>query len=91
MAEASNSENVLTQRQRIAELARQSSQMGFTSLNHLLDLPLLYESFGFRPGRSAHQALAALWQQTMGIRGGWILEVDIRKFFDNLDHTHLRR
>lgn len=26
----------------------------------------------------------------MGIRGGWILEVDIRKFFDNLDHAHLR-
>jgi len=182
MAEASNSGTVFTRRQRIAELARQSPQMGFTSLNHLLDLPLLHEayqrtrkdgatgvdgqtasdyekdlgsnlqslldraksgtyqappvrrvhipkgpgstetrpigiptfedkvlqravvlileaiyeqdfrncSFGFRPGRSAHQALGELWQQTMGIRGGWILEVDIRKFFDNLDHAHLR-
>ncbi len=47
-------------------------------------------SYGFRPGRSAHQALDALWQQTMGMRGGWIVEVDIRKFFDALDHAHLR-
>jgi group II intron reverse transcriptase/maturase len=47
-------------------------------------------SYGFRPGRSAHQALEALWQQTMRTDGGWILEVDIQKFFDNLDHAHLR-
>jgi RNA-directed DNA polymerase len=47
-------------------------------------------SYGYRPGRSAHQALDALWQQTMGIDGGWVLEVDIRKFFDSLDHAHLR-
>ena len=47
-------------------------------------------SYGFRPGRSAHQALDAVWRQTMGINGGWILEVDIRKFFDTLDHAHLR-
>jgi RNA-directed DNA polymerase len=47
-------------------------------------------SYGFRPGRSAHQALDALWQQTMKTGGGWMLEVDIRKFFDTLDHAHLR-
>jgi RNA-directed DNA polymerase len=47
-------------------------------------------SYGFRPGRSAHQALDTLWQQTMGMRGGWVVEVDIRKFFDTLDHAHLR-
>ncbi len=47
-------------------------------------------SYGFRPGRSAHQALETLWKQTMNNGGGWILEVDIRKFFDTLDHTHLR-
>jgi group II intron reverse transcriptase/maturase len=47
-------------------------------------------SYGFRPARSAHQALDALWQQTMQMGGGWILEVDIRKFFDKLDHAHLR-
>lgn len=47
-------------------------------------------SYGFRPGRSAHQALEALWRQTMGMGGCWIIEVDIRKFFDTLDHAHLR-
>ena len=40
-------------------------------------------SYGFRPGRSAHRALESLWKQTMSIEGGWILEVDIRKFFDH--------
>jgi RNA-directed DNA polymerase len=48
-------------------------------------------SYGFRPGRSAHQALARLWEQTMDCQGGWILDVDVRKFFDNLDHGHLRK
>jgi group II intron reverse transcriptase/maturase len=47
-------------------------------------------SYGFRTSRSAHQALAALWQQAMRTGGGWILEADIRKFFDTLDHAHLR-
>jgi len=47
-------------------------------------------SYGFRPGRSAHQALEVLWHQAMDIRGGWILEVDIEKFFDTLDHARLR-
>jgi group II intron reverse transcriptase/maturase len=47
-------------------------------------------SYGFRPGRSAHDALEDLWKQTMDSGGGWILEVDIRKFFDTLDHAHLR-
>lgn len=47
-------------------------------------------SFGFRPGRSAHQALEAIWKQSMNQAGGWILEVDIRKFFDTLDHAQLR-
>ena len=47
-------------------------------------------SYGFRPGRSAHQALEALWQQTMAMGGGWMVEVDIRKFFDTLEQAHLR-
>ena len=181
MASASELDPVSTKQQRIAELAKQAPQMGFTSLAHHIDLRWLYEaylrtrrngavgvdgqtaddyaanlrgnlqalleqaksgtyrappvrrvhipkgtgnetrpigiptfedkilqravvmvleavyeqdfhncSYGFRPGRSAHQALDALWQQTMGMRGGWIVEVDIRKFFDTLDHAHLR-
>jgi RNA-directed DNA polymerase len=172
MAGASEPDPVFTKRQRIAELAKQVPPMGFTSLNHYLDLrwlgeaydqtrkdgapgvdgqtaddyglslrdnlaslldraksgtyrappvrrvripkgtgsetrPLgiptledkvlqravvmalepIYEqdflncSYGFRPGRSAHQALQALWQQTTALGGCWLLEVDIRKFF----------
>jgi RNA-directed DNA polymerase len=46
-------------------------------------------SYGFRPGRSAHQALDALWHRLMEVGGGWVLEIDIRKFFDALDHRHL--
>jgi len=181
MTEASDFEIVSTRQQRIAELAKQSPQMAFTSLNQYLDLTWLREayrrtrkdgavgvdgttaadyekdleqnlrsllersksgtyrappvrrtyipkgtsgdtrpigiptledkilqravvmlmepiyeqdfhegSYGFRPGRSAHQALQSLWTQTMQSGGGWILEVDIRKFFDTLDRGHLR-
>jgi RNA-directed DNA polymerase len=177
-----NSSTVSLKQQRIAELARQSPQMGFTSLAHHLDVDWLHEayrrtrkdgavgvdgqtaadyeqdlegnlqrlldraksgtyrappvrrvhipkagstsetrpigiptledkilqravvmllepiyetqfhggSYGFRPKRSAHQALESLWKQTMDQGGGWILEVDIRKFFDTLDHARLR-
>jgi group II intron reverse transcriptase/maturase len=179
---AGNSMNVSTKQQRIAELAKRSPQMGFTSLAYLMDIDWLREAFhrtrkdgapgvdgqtwshyaadleqnlrslldraksgtyrappvrrvhipkggsstetrpigiptledkllqravvmllepiyeqdfypcsyGFRRRRSAHQALEDLWQQTMNHGGGWILEVDIRKFFDTLDHAHLR-
>jgi RNA-directed DNA polymerase len=181
MAGAQKPDSVSTKQQRLAALAEQSPQLGFTSLNHHLDLlwlaeafnrtrksaapgvdgqtaedygldlvdnlqslldraksgtywappvrrvripkgtgnetrPLgiptledkvlqravvmalepIYEqdfldcSYGFRPGRSAHQALAALWQQTMDLGGCWLVEVDIRKFFDTLDHAQLR-
>ena len=47
-------------------------------------------SFGFRPKRSAHQALESVWKTTMAVNGGWVLEVDLRKFFDTLDHGQLR-
>ena len=40
-------------------------------------------SYGFRPGRSALEAVACIWSQcNLGIQ--WILEVDIRKYFDTL-------
>jgi len=47
-------------------------------------------SYGFRPGRSTHGALQSFWDQMMEMRGGWVVEVDIRKFFDSLSHEHLR-
>ena len=181
MAEAPNSTTVSTRQQRIAELAKESPQTAFTSLNHYIDLEWLIEayrltrksgavgvdgqtgrdyevnlesnlqslldraksgtykappvrrkyipkgtgtdtraigiptfedkvlqravvlvleplyeqqfydcSYGFRPKRSAHQALQSVWDQAMRTGGGWILEADIRKFFDTLDHAVLR-
>lgn len=62
----------------------------------LLVLESVYEedfldcSYGFRPGRSAHQALETLWQGVMKMGGGFVLEVDIQRFFDELDRQHLR-
>lgn len=47
-------------------------------------------SYGFRTGRSAHDALETLWQGTMRMSGGWVLELDIESFFDTLDHGSLR-
>ena len=47
-------------------------------------------SYGFRPRRSAHDALDSLSKQTMWSGVSCLLEVDIRKFFDTLDHAHLR-
>jgi RNA-directed DNA polymerase len=47
-------------------------------------------SYGFRAGRSQHQALEHLWNAAMKTKTRWILEVDIRKFFDTMDHGHLR-
>lgn len=47
-------------------------------------------SYGFRPGRSAHQALATVWNELGATQGGWVLELDIESFFDTLVHQHLR-
>jgi RNA-directed DNA polymerase len=46
-------------------------------------------SYGFRPRRSAHQALQAWRDQLMHIGGGWVIEVDIERFFDSLDKAQL--
>jgi group II intron reverse transcriptase/maturase len=172
--------DVCTKQQRLAELARQSPQMAFSSLNHYLDMDWLREayrrtrkdsapgvdgetagqfaleldtrladlleraksgryvappvkrahipkgpgqtrpigmptfenkvleravvmvlepiyeqdfldcSYGFRPGRSCHQALDALWRAIMSMGGCWLIDADIAKFFDTLDKGHLR-
>jgi RNA-directed DNA polymerase len=47
-------------------------------------------SYGFRSGRSAHQALEAVRDATMPVGGGWVLEVDIAAFFDTLDPEALQ-
>jgi len=48
-------------------------------------------SYGFRPGRSAHRALDALSVGIPTQKVNWILDADIRGFFDNIDHTWLLR
>lgn len=47
-------------------------------------------SYGFRPGRSAHQALGTLRKRLMEGGDGWVLEADIQGFFDALEHRVLR-
>ena len=59
-------------------------------LEPVYETDFLDVSHGFRPGRGAHGALQSLWQQEMKLGGGWIVDVDLRKFFDTIDHGHLR-
>jgi len=48
-------------------------------------------SYGFRPGRSQHQALDAVWVGTVERRVNWIVDADIRSFFDTIDHGWLMK
>jgi RNA-directed DNA polymerase len=48
-------------------------------------------SYGFRPGRSAHQALARLNHIIVNERTQWVVEADIKGFFDRVHHQHLMR
>ena len=59
-------------------------------LEPLYEQDLLDCSHGFRPKRSPHTALQALWKQTMRQGGGWVIDLDIRKYFDTLSHSTLR-
>lgn len=47
-------------------------------------------SYGYRPGRSAHDALRAVNDMAFKGKVGWILEADIAAFFDSLDRTRLK-
>jgi len=46
-------------------------------------------SYGFRPGRNAHQALARLGEIVTQARTQWVVEADIKGFFDSVSHEHL--
>jgi RNA-directed DNA polymerase len=59
-------------------------------LEQVYETDFLDVSHGFRPGRGAHGALDSLWKQEMHLGGDWIVDVDLRKFFDTIDHGHLR-
>ncbi len=47
-------------------------------------------SHGFRPRRSAHSAYSALYDKLWEMRGGWVLDADVSKFFDTLDRQQLQ-
>jgi len=59
-------------------------------LEPIYEQDFMNSSFGFRPGRSPHQALGVIWKETMRMNGGWILDVDIRNYFDTIDHGHVQ-
>ena len=59
-------------------------------LEALYEQDFLSCSFGFRPGRSAHDALSTLREEVMSMGGGWVLEADIRDCFGTLAHDKLR-
>ena len=47
-------------------------------------------SYGFRPGRSAHDALNALRAGIIEQRQRWVIDADLKAYFDSISHTHLR-
>jgi RNA-directed DNA polymerase len=59
-------------------------------LEPLYEQDFLDCSYGFRPKRSAHDALQVLWERLMELGEGWIIDLDIQKFFDTMSHAHLR-
>jgi len=60
-----------------------------TVLNQIWEEDFLGFRYGFRPGRSQHDALDALWVGIMSKKVNWILDLDIRSFFDKLQHDWL--
>jgi RNA-directed DNA polymerase len=59
-------------------------------LEAVYEQDFLPASYGYRPGIGALHALRDLRQELMCIGGGWVLEADIRSFFDRMVHQHLR-
>jgi len=57
-----------------------------TILNQIYEVDFKGFSYGFRPGRSPHQALDALAVGIQWKRVNWVLDADIRGFFDNMSH-----
>ena len=57
-----------------------------TILNQIYEVDFKGFSYGFRPGRNPHQALDALAVGIQRKRVNWVLDADIRGFFDNLSH-----
>jgi len=60
-------------------------------LNQIYEQDFLGFSYGFRPGRSQHDALDALSYALLKKKVNYVLDADIRGFFDNLDHRWLTK
>jgi RNA-directed DNA polymerase len=61
-------------------------------LNQIYEEDFLGFSYGMRPGRNQHQALDALWVAFMEKKNvNWVLDADIRGFFDAIDHGWLMK
>ena len=64
-------------------------QAARTVLECIYEQDFLGFSYGFRPGRSSHQALDALFVGISRGKVNWIIDADIRGFFDNISHEWL--
>jgi len=60
-------------------------------LNTIYETDFLGFSYGFRPGRNQHQALDALYSGLRDRNVNWVLDLDVRSFFDKLSHDWLVR
>lgn len=58
-------------------------------LEQIYEVDFCDTSYGFRPGRSCHQALGALGQTIATKKVNWISDTDIAGFFDNVSHQRL--
>jgi len=58
------------------------------AMQPIFDLEFSESSYGFRPGRSAHQAVAAAREHVAGGRR-WVVDMDLEKFFDRVNHDVL--
>jgi len=66
-------------------------QAAVTILNQIYEVDFKGFSYGFRPGRSPHQALDALNVGMFRKRVNWVLDADIRGFFDNMSHEWMMK
>jgi RNA-directed DNA polymerase len=60
-------------------------------MSAIYEVDFLGFSYGFRPGRSPHQALQALHTTFMTQYVNWVLDADVRSFFDSVDHEWMLR
>ena len=60
-------------------------------LNSIYEADFLGFSYGFRPGRSQHDALDALSTGILRKRVNWVLDADVADFFTRIDHSWLEK